>query len=126
MMLDSSLVIYAARPEYPGLRRLIASRSPAVSVISVVEVLGYHKLGVADRTHFEAFFAAAEVLPINDAVVTKAVALRQTRKMSLGDALVAATALVFGRELLTRNIKDFEWVSGLVVSDPLEKGDPPR
>jgi hypothetical protein len=27
--------------------------------------------------------------------------------MSLGDALVAATALVFGRGLLTRNIKDF-------------------
>ena len=126
MMLDSNLVIYAARPEYPGLRRLIAAHSPAVSVISVVEVLGYHKLGEADRTHFEAFFAAAEVLPVNDAVVTKAVALRQTCKMSLGDALVAATALVFGRELLTRNIKDFEWVSGLVVSDPLEKGDPPR
>ena len=43
-MLDSNLIIYAARPEYPGLRRLIAARSPAVSTISVVEVLGYHKL----------------------------------------------------------------------------------
>ena len=123
-MLDSNFIIYAAKPEYPGLRRLIAARSPAVSVVSKVEVLGYHKLTAAERLHFEAFFAAAEVLPITDSVVGRAVALRQTRKMSLGDALVAATALEFGRELLTRNVKDFAWVTGLAVTDPLANGDP--
>jgi predicted nucleic acid-binding protein len=124
MILDSNLIIYAARPEYPGLRRLIAARSPAVSAVSVVEVLGYHKLSADDRAHFEAVFAAAEVLPLSDSVVARAVAVRQARKMSLGDALVAATALVFGRELLTHNIKDFAGVPGLVVSDPLAGGDP--
>lgn len=62
-MLDSNLIIYAAKPEYPGLRRLIAATSPAVSAVSVVEVLGYHKLTTTERQHFEAFFAAAEVLP---------------------------------------------------------------
>ena len=123
-MLDSNLIIYAARPEYPGLRRLIAAHSPSVSAISVVEVLGYHKLSAAERAHFEAFFEAAEVLPLSEAVVSRAVSLRQASKMSLGDALVAATALVFGRELLTRNVKDFAGVPGLVVSDPLAGGDP--
>ena len=83
MILDSNLIIYAARPEHPGLRRLIAARSPAVSAISVVEVLGYHKLSAADRAHFEAFFLAAEVLPLSDSVVARAVAVRQTRKASL-------------------------------------------
>lgn len=123
-MLDSNLVIYAAKPEYPGLRRWIASRSPAVSVVSVVEVLGYHKLTPEEKQQFEAFFAAAEVLPINAGVIAKAVALRQSRKMSLGDSLVAATALEFGRELFTRNVKDFASVPGLTVSDPLANGDP--
>ena len=123
-MLDSNLIIYAARPEYPGLRRLIAARSPAVSTMSVVEVLGYHKLSEDDRRHFEAFFAASNVLPITDAVVAQAVSLRQSRKMSLGDALVAATALVFERELLTHNVKDFLGVPGLAVADPLAAGDP--
>ena len=66
MILDSNLIIYAARPEYPGLRRLIAARSPTVSAVSVVEVLGYHKLSAADRVQFEAFFAVAEVLPLSD------------------------------------------------------------
>lgn len=124
MILDSKLIIYAARPEYPGLRRVIAARSPAVSAVSIVEVLGYHKLLAADRAYFEAFFAAAEVLPLCDAVVARAVAVRQARKMSLGDALVAATALVFGRELFTHNTRDFAGVPGLGVSDPLANGDP--
>jgi predicted nucleic acid-binding protein len=123
-MLDSNLIIYAARPEYPGLRHLIAARSPAVSVVSVVEVLGYHKLTAEDRQHFEAFFAAAHVLSVSDAVVARAVTLRQARKMSLGDALIAATALVFGRELLTHNTQDFLGIPDLLVVDPIAAGDP--
>ncbi len=58
-----------------------------------------------------------------DSVVARAVAVRQVRKISLGDALVAATALVFGRELPTHNMKDFADVPELVVSDPLAVGD---
>jgi hypothetical protein len=124
-MLDSNLIIYASKPEYPGLRKWIAARSPAVSAVSVVEVLGYHKLTPDERTHFEAFFAACEVLPLSAGVIARAVALRQAKKMSLGDAPVAATALEFGRELFTRNLKDFQAISGLMVSDPLANGDPP-
>ena len=124
VILDSNLVIDAALPEYPGLRRLIADRLPAVSAVSVVEVLGHHKLTATERRHFEAFFAVAEELPLNDPVVARAVALRQSRKMSLGHAIVAATALVLGRELLTRNLKDFTGVPGLALADPLADGDP--
>ncbi len=123
MILDSNLIIYAAKPEYPGLRRLIATNSPAVSAVSMVEVLGYHKLSEDERLHFEKFFAAARVLPISDAVIARAVTLRQARKMSLGDSLIAATALVFGHELNTHNVKDYDGIHGLVVIDPIALGD---
>lgn len=123
MILDSNLIIYGARPEFHGLRRLIAARSPAVSAVSLVEVLGYHKLSSAERAYIERFFTATEVLPLSSEVVARAVLVRQARKMSLGDALVAATALVFGRELLTHNIRDFAGVPGLSVSDPLVSGE---
>ena len=103
---------------------LIAARSPAVSAVNLVEVLGYYRLLPAERMHFERFFAASVVLPVSEAVVARAVTLRQARKMSLGDALVASTALVFGRELLTRNLNDFLGVPGLLVTDPLANGDP--
>ena len=44
MLLDSNVIIYAARPEYAALREFIEAEAPAVSVISRIEVLGYHKL----------------------------------------------------------------------------------
>lgn len=119
MLLDSNIIIYAALPEYAALQSFIAKHAPAVSAISRVEVLGYHLLSEMDRRNFEDFFAAATVLPISDSVLSKAVELRQIRKSSLGDALIAGTALAHGLTLLTRNLADFNWIDGLALLDPL-------
>ena len=120
MLLDSNIIIYAAKPEHAFLRQLIAENAPAVSAVSLVEVLGFHKLSDAERQHFEAFFAASTVLPLSGALITQAVKLRQIRKMSLGDSFVGATALVHNRTLVTRNTKDFAWVAGLRLLNPFE------
>lgn len=124
MLLDSNIVIYASKPEYSRLHKLIAEHAPAVSAISYVEVLGYHQLTESDRLHFLGFFSSALILPITTAVIERAALLRQARKMSLGDALVAATALLTGRTLVTRNIKDFSWIDGLILLDPLAESTP--
>lgn len=124
MILDSNIIIHSSRPEYPGLRKWIELNSPAVSAVSVEEVLGYYQLSSSDKAHFEQFFAVADILPIDNAVISRAVAIRQSCKMSLGDALIAATALVFQRQLQTRNISDFAAIAGLSVNDPLAQGDP--
>ena len=105
--------------EYADLRRFIAEHTPAVSAVSYVEVLGYHKLTDSERQDLEAFFAAASVLPLSEAVLDRAVQLRQQRKMTLGDSLVAATALVHQLMLVTRNTDDFDWISNLVLLNPL-------
>ena len=54
-------------------------------------------------------------------VLDEAVRLRQERKMSLGDALVAATALVNNLALLSHNQAYFDWIEGLVVVDPIDQ-----
>jgi len=119
MLLDSNIIIYAALPQYAALQSFIAKHAPAVSAISRVEVLGYHLLSETDRRNFEEFFAAATILPISDSVLSKAVELRQIRKLSLGDALIAGTALAHGLTLVTRNSADFNWIKGLALLDPL-------
>lgn len=118
MILDSNIIIYAASPSGTKLRRLITNHSPAVSAISYVEVLGFNKQTDRERSFFEAFFAAAEIIPLDQPVLDQAVALRQQRKMSLGDALIAATALVYRRKLVTRNVAHIAWVDGLNLLDP--------
>lgn len=119
MLLDSNIIIYSVQPAHAALRTFIATNSPAVSAISYVEVLGFHRLSVADRTAFERFFKIAPILPLDQRVLDHAVSLRQLRRMSLGDSLVAATALVHARTLVTHNVDDFKWIGGLKLQDPL-------
>jgi predicted nucleic acid-binding protein len=119
MLLDSNIIIYTAQPQHAALRQFVAATVPAVSAVSYVEVLGFHRLTVSERTSLQQFFAAARVLPLDQPILDQAVLLRQQRRMSLGDSLVAATALVHGLTLVTRNVDDFRWVSGLKLLDPL-------
>ena len=120
MLLDSNIIIYAAQPEHDALRALVAEKSPAVSVISYIEVLGYHQLKEEEREFFEQFFQAAQILPLSDEIAERAVQLRREERMSLGDAIIAGTALVHALTLVTHNTEDFEWVRELQLFDPLK------
>ncbi|HLF04268.1 MAG TPA: type II toxin-antitoxin system VapC family toxin, partial [Dehalococcoidia bacterium] len=93
MILDSNVIIYAAQPAHYGLRQFIAENVPAVSVISYIEVLGYHRLVATEREVLEHFFEASEVLTLSDAVVQWAVRLRQRQRIAVADAIIAGTAL---------------------------------
>ena len=120
MLLDSNIVIYAALPKNQALRSFIGKHAPAVSIVSYVEVLGYHRLTDRDRRYFEDFFVVSPVLTISIDILECATRLRQQRPMGLGDALIGATALVHELELVTANGDDFRWISDLRVSNPFE------
>jgi toxin FitB len=125
MLLDSNILIYAAQPAHAHLRQFIAIHAPAVSAVSYVEVLGYHQLDTQERQYLEKFFRLARVLPLSQTVLDQAVTLRQQRRISLGDALVAGTALVHGLTLVTRNVDDFQWIQGLSLLNPFDI-EPPQ
>ena len=124
MLLDSNIIIYSAQPEHAQLRELIAEYAPAVSALSYLEVLGYHLLTEQQRQYFEEFFQVAQVLPISQDVLDQAVILRQQRRMTLGDAIIAGTALVHGLTLITRNTDDFRWIAQLELLNPFETDEP--
>jgi predicted nucleic acid-binding protein len=124
MLIDSNLIIYAAQPANAPLRAFIAANNPAVSAISYVEVLGFHRLTLEDQRVFQRFFASAQIFHVTAPILDRAIALRQQRRMSLGDSLIAATALIHNRTLLTRNVDDFRWISGIRLLDPLASPTP--
>ena len=119
MLIDSNLLIYASRPEYTGLERWVAKHVRAASAISLVEVLGYHKLTGEAKAFLQNLFAPLEILYPIPVIFECAITLRQRRKMTLGDALIAATCLEHGLPLATANVSDFDWVDGLQVVNPL-------
>jgi predicted nucleic acid-binding protein len=118
-MLDSNAIIYAAKPEHGELRKFIADFEPMVPSLCEVEVLGYHKLSDSVKALFESFFRSADIAHVTKDVIDRAVSLRQQRKMSLGDAVIAATALVHSRKLITHNTSDYDWIPDLELIDPL-------
>ena len=59
--------------------------------------------------------ATTLILPITDEVIAEAIRLRQQRKRSLGDLIIAATSLLCKLPILTNNTADFEDIAGLEV-----------
>lgn len=101
---------------------MISSTSPAASLISRVESLGFHRITADERERLDRVFAWVEVLPVTDPVAEAAILLRQSRHMKLGDALIAATALLYDLPLVTRNVSDFKHVVGLKLVNPFSSG----
>lgn len=120
-LLDSNIVIYSAQPDHDWLRTEIMSEPFAVSQAGRVEVLGWHRITPEDKNDLEAFLAAGSLLSITDAIADRAIELRQQKKMSLGDAFIAATALEHDLELATRNMDDYKHITGLRLVNPFEK-----
>ncbi|HLR27015.1 MAG TPA: type II toxin-antitoxin system VapC family toxin [Fodinibius sp.] len=118
-LIDSNLIIYAAQSGYEKLHQYIGDEAPLVSVISKVETLGYHDLKPNEQTFLEAFFDKTLILSISEQTINKAISLRQQHRMSLGDALIAGTAISHELRLATNNTSDFNWISELEVFDPL-------
>nr|VFK41405.1 MAG: hypothetical protein BECKTC1821D_GA0114238_101013 [Candidatus Kentron sp. TC]VFK62424.1 MAG: hypothetical protein BECKTC1821F_GA0114240_10745 [Candidatus Kentron sp. TC] len=119
MLTGNNIVIYTLEPGYDSVRRFIDGQEAMVSAASRVEVLGYHKLTAQDHRKLEALFRSLLVLPVSEPIIERAIALRQQRRMSLGDALIAATALAHDPELVTANTGDFDWIAGLEIVNPV-------
>lgn len=117
MILDSNIIIYSAQPDYILLARYLQANQNdvRVSLISTLEVLGYSRMSAKDKLTFEAFFGSVEILPISKEIITEAIRLRQQRKRSLGDSIIAATALLYDLPILTNNLPDFTDIPGLNV-----------
>ena len=89
-----------------------------VSAVTKIEVLGWINATKEQLQPLYEFMEIANVLPINEAVIEKTIAIRQTKKIALGDAIIAATALVYDLVVISRNTSDFKNIDGLKVIDP--------
>ena len=90
---------------------------PNVSVVTKIEVLGFN----APDEHYQLltnFMNDATVLDLTGNIVDESINIRKKHKTKLPDAIIAATALVYGLILIFRNTNDFKNIQGLQVIDP--------
>jgi hypothetical protein len=117
-LLDSNIVIAAATCEDEAFDRALLETPYSISIVTRIEVLGFHRLTSEDKADLQAFLDGGWEIPLTSTVADIAVRLRQERRMSLGDAIIAASALAHGLPLVTRNIDDFKHVTGLELKNP--------
>ena len=118
MLLDSNILIYAANQSAPEIDALATAADSAVASVTQIEVYGFTGLKPEEEAALDILFRRLTVHPLDTSVIERAIALRQESKMGLADAIIAATALVHGLNLVTRNDGDFKHVAGLRVVNP--------
>lgn len=117
MIVDSNVIIYAIKPEFDRLRTYLVLKADTLYVSSItrLESLGYHRLTADEATQFDDLFRIINMIGINELVITEAIRLRQQRKRSLADSIIAATGLLYKQPVLTNNVADFADIEGLQV-----------
>ena len=121
MVCDSNILIYAADPDDTICAHFAQREDAAIAGVTRIEVLGFPGFGNLSedrRTRLHEIVASMVELEMNEGVIQGAIALRRQKKMSLGDAIIAATALAHDLPLVTRNVDDFKHIAGLKLINP--------
>ena len=105
-LFDTNILIDHLNGIAKATRELRLSNDPAISMITWIEVMtGASKPD--EEGVLRAFLLNFECLPVSSAVAERAAVVRRQMKIKMPDAIILATAEVAGRQLVTRNVKDF-------------------
>ena len=66
----------------------------------------------------QSFIGDALVIELEQPIKLKTADIRKAHKIKLPDAIIAATAIIYGLTLISRNVGDFKGIPGLTVTDP--------
>jgi tRNA(fMet)-specific endonuclease VapC len=130
-LIDTSVFIALERSEQPlyALESIVADGSFALASITASELLVGVYQAVADehrqrrRMFVETVLNGLSVLPFDIEVARTHARLFANlamvgRQIGSNDLLIAATALTYGFDIVTHNLRHFERVPGLVVHRP--------
>jgi predicted nucleic acid-binding protein len=123
-LLDTNVVIdtFAGRPE--AIKIVTSARASDLewigySAITRLEVLGFPGLAAVDKAGLGRLLAQFSEAEISAAIIERAIEIRRSLRIKVPDAIIVATALVYGASLVTRNVRDFAGVPDLTVVDPV-------
>ena len=88
----------------------ILKNSFNISIITKIEFLSWQKLLEDETLNKKAidFLSNANVYELDDVVANQTINNRQKYKIKTPDAIIGATAIVHGFELVTNNVDDFK------------------
>jgi hypothetical protein len=123
---DTNTAIYYLQQQFPlsaekFIDDLLKEESPIISAITEIELLCWKTATEKDLEVLNDFINDSLVIELEQPIKLKTAEIRKTFRIKLPDAIIAATALVYGLTLVTRNSEDFNNISGLNTVNPWEQ-----
>ncbi len=115
---NTNIVIYACQPGGGWLNAWTSHPDAAIASVTRIDALGFAGISPEEETAILDFINASPTYVLDDEVIEQAIRLRQQKKMKLGDAIIAATAVAYNIPLVTRNEDDFKHIPGLDLRNP--------
>jgi toxin FitB len=121
-LIDTNTMIYYfdgkfTDQKHETIHRIFQS-SFCISVISKIEFLGWDKFSDDIKVRARNFIDNAEVFLLSEDIVEETINLKNSKRIKLPDAVIAATCLVHGHTIVTRNTKDFSGIKNLKIYNP--------
>lgn len=120
---DTNIIIelLKGRPPVAGILRTVGLPNLAISTVTKAELI-FGALNKNDLAFIQKGIKLLQAFPINEAIGETAIHLMESyslsNRLSLPDALIAATALHQGLPLFTLNKKDFRYIPDLTLYEP--------
>ena len=107
-LLDTNFILGMLKSSPQVIERLqtmpINSGQCAYSAVTRMELLGFPQMSLAEEQLIKDTLSQLHYLPITRSIEDRAIQIRRTRRAKLPDALIAATAVEHGLELLTQDM----------------------
>ena len=118
MLVDTDVLIWVSRNNLKAYKEIEAIPSPAMSVVTYMEILyGIRSKAELKKWHDYIRGSNFRIISISEEISNKAQFWVEeylfTHRLTLSDALIAATANLEGLDLLTGNYADFHYVKQL-------------
>ena len=110
-MIDTNIAIAMLNGD-EKLAEMFDGKEVFISFITELELLCKPQLKVSEKKKIQAFIDDCNVLEINSSIKEIAISIKQTRKIKLPDAIIAATCIFWNLPFFTRD-EDFKNVNGL-------------
>ena len=117
VVFDTNIFIYAGTGQL-NISKIFGVKACYAS-ITVIETLGYHEITSTEQRKLMQILEAYQRIDLSESIIQLAIVLRQDKKMSLGDAIIATTAIELNYPLWTVNTRDFSHIKDLRLFDPL-------
>ncbi|MDT0647429.1 type II toxin-antitoxin system VapC family toxin [Zunongwangia sp. F260] len=121
-LIDTSAIIKYLNDIFPapGISFLdeVLNEESFISFITEIELQVWNPSNAEDILIYNSFVEQSHILGVDQDIIRETIRIRKSKKIKLPDALIAATAIVHDRTLISDNDKDFKKVPKLKYINP--------